>query len=193
MATANTKIPSTATSPTTPPNITSSTTEQSGIHYNSVYLQTVPGTIKCVCLVSSFVFFIVSHNLPISNNIVFFSSIQIFVLIGFICIQCSQYSPMGIAQFFSTISMISFWFTGILLVLYLFHVVYAYHKIPWMKIEFYFCVAATLFLMLTSSLVAARGVGLFTAAAVRSIYFTLTVCLSGLSLSFGSGMDFFFN
>lgn len=89
------------------------------------------------------------------------------MLIGFICIQCSQYSPMGIAQFFSTVTMIAFWFTGILLVLYLFHVVYVFNKIPWMKIEFFFCAGATLFLMLTSSLVAARGVGLFTAAAVR--------------------------
>lgn len=90
------------------------------------------------------------------------------MILGFICIQCSQYSPMGIAQFFSTVTMIAFWFTGILLVLYLFHVVYAFNKIPWMKIEFFFCAAATLFLMLTSSLVAARGVGLFTAAAVWS-------------------------
>lgn len=166
MATATTKIPSTETSPTTPPNITSSTTEQSGIHYNTLYLHTVPGTIKCVCLVSSIDFLIVTiYELKCRISSL---PIQIFVLIGFICIQCSQYSPMGIAQFFSTVSMIAFWFTGILLVLYLFHVVYAYQKIPWMKIEFYFCVAATLFLMLTSSLVAARGVGLFTAAAVRS-------------------------
>lgn len=62
--------------------------------------------------------------------------------------------------------MIAFWFTGILLVLYLFHAIYVFNKIPWTKIEFYFCGAATICLMLASSLVAARGVALFTAAAV---------------------------
>lgn len=62
--------------------------------------------------------------------------------------------------------MIAFWFTGILLVLYLFHAIYVFHKIPWLKIEFFFCVGATLCLMLASSLIAAKGVGLFTAAAV---------------------------
>lgn len=109
------------------------------------------------------------------------------MIIGFICIQCSQYSPMGIAQFFSTVAMISFWFTGILLVLYLFHVVYVFNKIPWMKIEFFFCLSAALLLMLTSSLVAARGVGLFTAAAVRSMFFFLPFhCCS----NFESNSDF---
>lgn len=62
--------------------------------------------------------------------------------------------------------MIAFWFTAILLVLYIFHVIYVFHKIPWIKIEFYFCAGATLFLMLSSALIAAKGVGLFTAAAV---------------------------
>lgn len=89
-----------------------------------------------------------------------------FVLIGFICIQLSQHSPTSVAQFYSTITMICFWFTGILLVLYLFQVIYVFEKIPWTKIEFFFCAFATLALMLASALVAARGVGLFTAAAV---------------------------
>lgn len=89
------------------------------------------------------------------------------MLIGFICVQCSQHSGIGIAQFFSTVAMIAFWFSGILLALYLFHVIYVFHKIPWIKIEFFFCVGAMLALMLASSLIAARGVGLFTAAAVN--------------------------
>lgn len=55
---ASTKIPSTVPSPQTP-NIGATTTEQTGIHYNSIYLQTVPGTIKCVCLV----IFIYDHTI----------------------------------------------------------------------------------------------------------------------------------
>lgn len=33
------------------PRIETSTTEQTGIHFNTFYLHTVPGTIKAVCLV----------------------------------------------------------------------------------------------------------------------------------------------
>lgn len=90
---------------------------------------------------------------------------QAFVLIGFILVQVSEHSHIGTAQFYSTITMICFWFTGILLVLYLFHVIYVFTKVPWTKIEFFFCVGATLFLGLTSALLAAIGYGLFTAAA----------------------------
>lgn len=176
MATTTNKSASTVTTPSPQaPQITTTTSEKSGIHYSTLYLHTVPGTIKCVCLVrfSILIFPIRTARAADSWHLLysFFSEIQIFVIIGFICIQCSQYSPMGIAQFFSTVAMISFWFTGILLVLYLFHVVYVFNKIPWMKIEFFFCLSAALLLMLTSSLVAARGVGLFTAAAVRSVFF----------------------
>lgn len=94
---------------------------------------------------------------------------QVFVLIGFILVQCSVHSGSSVAQFYSTITMIAFWFTGILLVLYLFHVIYVFHKIPWTKIEFFFCLGACLLLMLSSSLIAAKGVGLFTAAAVSTL------------------------
>lgn len=90
---------------------------------------------------------------------------QAFVLIGFICVQISEHSHNGYAQFFSTITMICFWFTGILLVLYLFHVIYVFNKVPWIKIEFFFCLGAAIFLGLTSALLAARGVGMFTAGA----------------------------
>ncbi|XP_055298825.1 plasmolipin-like [Sitodiplosis mosellana] len=138
-ATTTTKMSSPPqTSPTTP-QVRTTTTEQTGIHYSTIYLHTVPGTLKVVCMA--------------------------FVLIGFILIQCSDHSGVTTAQFFSTIAMIGFWFTGILLVLYLFHAIYVLHKIPWIKIEFYFCAAETVLLMLSSAFIAAKGVGLFTAAA----------------------------
>lgn len=99
----------------------------------------------------------------------FVDPFQVFTLIGFLCIQFSSHSGITSAQFFSTIAMISFWFTGILLVLYLFHVIYVFSKVPWVKIEFFFCLGATLFLGLTSALVISKGVGLFTAAGVSII------------------------
>lgn len=159
------------TSPTSP-QVRTTTTEQTGIHYSTIYLHTVPGTLKVICLVWNFFPFVIHIEFNnIFNDVLIYRIyviffLQIFVLIGFILVQCSDHSGAGIAQFFSTIAMIAFWFTGILLVLYLFHAIYVFHKIPWIKIEFYFCVGATLFLMLASALIAAKGVGLFTAAAV---------------------------
>lgn len=70
------------------------------------------------------------------------------------------------AQFFSTISMIAFWFSGVLLVLYLFHVIYVLSKVPWTKIEFFFCVGAALLLGLTSALIIGQGAGFLIAAGV---------------------------
>jgi len=118
---------------------TQPTSEPVGIRYNSYYLNTVPGQLKVLCLILN--------------------------ILGFICIQVSDFSNSGTGQFFSTIAMTCFWFTCILLVLYLIQAVYVFNRIPWITIEFYFCLIATLSLMLTSSLAASKGTAAFTAAA----------------------------
>lgn len=48
--------------------------------------------------------------------------------------------------------MIAFWFTGILLGLYLFHIVEKFYKIPWLKMEFLFCALWTLLYLIASIL-----------------------------------------
>lgn len=167
------------TSPTAP-QIRTTTTEQTGIHYSTIYLHTVPGTLKCICLVifsifsfhfhfQIFLVFCVENEIIYLNQNVF--RLQVFALVGFILVQCSQHSGSGRAQFFSTIAMIAFWFSGILLVLYLFHVIYVFSKIPWTKIEFFFCLGACLLLALSSAILIAQGIGLFTAAGVSQILF----------------------
>lgn len=78
----------------------------------------------------------------------------------------SAFSYHSRGSFFSTVSMIGFWFTGIMLALYLFQVVYKFTRIPWIRIEMWFCVAITLFYMLASSLAAALRWEAYTAAAV---------------------------
>ncbi|XP_031616949.1 plasmolipin-like [Contarinia nasturtii] len=133
------KMSSTTPTSTTTPQLRTTTTEQTGIHYSTIYLHTVPGTLKIVCLIC--------------------------VLIGFILVQCSQHSYGGIPRFYCTIAMIAFWMTAILLALYLFHAIYVFHKIPWIKIEFFFCAGAAACLLLASALIGAQNVGLFTAAA----------------------------
>lgn len=63
--------------------------------------------------------------------------------------------------------MTGFWFTGILLAFYLFHVIEKTFKIPWPQIEFFYCVSWTGLLFLVSIFVLAMNAdGAFTAAAV---------------------------
>ncbi|KAL5290095.1 CMTM4 family protein [Megaselia abdita] len=106
------------------------TTVSPQIRYDPTYIKTIPGILKCACLVLN--------------------------LVGFICIQCSgalSYHTRG--SFFSTISMTGFWFTGIMLILYLIHICEKFYKIPWLKIEMYFDVSWTILYLIASSFAAA--------------------------------------
>lgn len=73
---------------------------------------------------------------------------------GFICITVSSQSSHSRGGWFNTVAMGGFWFTGILLVLYLFHIIEKFSKIPWLKIEFIFCTIWTVFYLLAASLAA---------------------------------------
>ncbi|KAL5290099.1 CMTM4 family protein [Megaselia abdita] len=117
------------------------TTVSPQIRYDPTYIKTIPGILKCACLVLN--------------------------LVGFICIQCSgalSYHTRG--SFFSTISMTGFWFTGIMLILYLIHICEKFYKIPWLKIEMYFDVSWTILYLIASSFAAALGNEAYAAAAV---------------------------
>lgn len=59
---------------------------------------------------------------------------QVLNLLGFICITVSTHSNHSRGGWFNTVAMGGFWFTGILLVLYLFHIVEKFVRIPWLKI-----------------------------------------------------------
>lgn len=111
---------------TTTTTVTSSTTVQTNIRFDRSYITTIPGILKIVQVLCS--------------------------LLGFICIQCSRLSSWSKGSFFSWISMIAFWFTGILLGLYLFHILEKFYKIPWLKIEFLFCTIWTLLYLIASIL-----------------------------------------
>lgn len=89
-------------------------------------------------------------------------------MIGFLCVQISGDSQTR-SQFFSTIAMIAFWFSGVLLVLYLFHAIYVLSKVPWIKIEFFFCIGAAILLGITSAVIIGQGGGMLIAAGVRII------------------------
>ncbi|KYM97209.1 PREDICTED: uncharacterized protein LOC108778642 [Cyphomyrmex costatus] len=74
-------------------------------------------------------------------------------LLGFISITMSVYSSHSRGAWFNTVAMSGFWLTGILLILYLFHIVEKFARIPWLKLEFIYCTVWTLFYLLAASLV----------------------------------------
>ncbi|XP_028173346.1 CKLF-like MARVEL transmembrane domain-containing protein 4 [Ostrinia furnacalis] len=111
---------------TTTTTVTSNTVVQTNLRFDPLYLKTIPGILKLIQVVSS--------------------------LVGFICIQASWLSYLGKSVYFSWVAMIAFWFTGILLGLYLFHMVEKFYKIPWLKIELGFCAVWTFLYLLAAIL-----------------------------------------
>lgn len=116
------------------------TVVQPYIRYDPEYVRTIPGIVKIVCIVLN--------------------------LIGFICIEFSYFSYRPQGSFFNTVAMLGFWFSGIMLVFYLFHVCEKFHKIPWLKIELYFCAGWAALYMIAASVAASTSIEAFQAAAV---------------------------
>lgn len=86
-------------------------------------------------------------------------------LLGFVCVEASRYTNLSSGTFFNTIAMIGFWFSGILLAFYVFHVVERFFRIPWIQIEMFFCIAWTALYLIASISVASVNSGAYTAAA----------------------------
>lgn len=107
---------------------TSTTTTQPNIRFDPSYTRTLPGILKILQVVLN--------------------------LLGFICITVSNHSNSSRGGWFNTVAMGGFWFTGILLVFYIFHIVEKFSKIPWLKIELIFCTIWALFYLLAASLAA---------------------------------------
>ncbi|GBP53186.1 CKLF-like MARVEL transmembrane domain-containing protein 4 [Eumeta japonica] len=116
---------------TTTTTVTSSTVVQTNVRFDRSYLTTIPGILKIAQVVLN--------------------------LLGFICIQTSYFSILSEYRYFSWISMIAFWFSGILLGLYLFHFVEKFYKIPWLKIEFGFCALWAFLYLVAASLAASSS------------------------------------
>ncbi|XP_018319524.1 CKLF-like MARVEL transmembrane domain-containing protein 4 [Agrilus planipennis] len=124
---------------TTTTTITSNTRVQTNIRYDPKYIKTKGGILKIVQIVLN--------------------------LLGFICIQCSGFPGNSRGSFFDTVSMTGFWFTGILLLFYLFHVIEKLYKIPWLKIEFFYCFVMVCMYLICSCLAATFGVEGYAVAA----------------------------
>lgn len=102
------------------------TVVQPQIRYDPFYIKSVPGILKAIVIVCN--------------------------LIGFICIEVSAWSHHSRGGFFNFVAATGFWFSGLMLVMYMFHVVEKFFKIPWLKIEFGFCVVWTVLYLIASIL-----------------------------------------
>lgn len=113
------------------------TTVEPRFRYDPSYVRTLPGQLKIVQMVGHHIKIKLTKNLNAFTIWKLYFCFQILNLLGCIFITSSQYSYHGRAGYFNTIAMGGFWFTGILLVMYLFHIIEKFHGIPWLKIVSY--------------------------------------------------------
>nr|XP_026490560.1 CKLF-like MARVEL transmembrane domain-containing protein 4 [Vanessa tameamea] len=85
-------------------------------------------------------------------------------LLGFICIQSSAFWSNGRGVYFNVVAHLGLWFTGILLVMYLFHVVEKYHNFMWLKVEMIACGIISFLYLIASTIVVAFGSAAYSAA-----------------------------
>ncbi|VVC88822.1 unnamed protein product [Leptidea sinapis] len=111
---------------TTTTTVTSNTMVNTRLRFDPSYLKTMPGVLKVVQTV--------------------------LCLVGVICIVSSRLSNPGRDGYFIWTTMLAFWFTAILLVFYLFHIVEKFYKIPWLKMEFVLTSAWTLLILVAAIL-----------------------------------------
>jgi signal transduction histidine kinase len=125
---------------TTTTTMTSNTTIQTNTRFDPSYIRTWHGILKCAQIVLN--------------------------LLGFICIEVSGFSFHSRGSYFIFVSMTGFWFTALLLLFYLFHLIEKFYKIPWLKIELVFCALWTLMYLIAACLAATFGVEAYSVAAV---------------------------
>jgi hypothetical protein len=124
---------------TTTTTMTSNTTIQTNTRFDPSYIRTWHGILKCAQIVLN--------------------------LLGFICIEVSGFSFHSRGSYFIFVSMTGFWFTALLLLFYLFHLIEKFYKIPWLKIELVFCALWTLMYLIAACLAATFGVEAYSVAA----------------------------
>ncbi|CAH0726390.1 unnamed protein product, partial [Brenthis ino] len=108
------------------------------IRFDSNYIKTIPGMVKAAVIVLN--------------------------LLGFICIQSSAFWSNGRGVYFNIVAHLGLWFSFILLMMYLFHVVEKYHNFMWLKVEMIACGVLAFLNLISSTIVVAFGSAGYSAA-----------------------------
>ncbi|KAF2898807.1 hypothetical protein ILUMI_07371 [Ignelater luminosus] len=124
---------------TTTTTVTSNTRVQTNLRWDPSYIRRKEGILKAAQILLSF--------------------------LGFICIQCTQYSVSSVGKWYSTVSMFAVWISAILLVFYLFHLIEKFYKIPWIKFELFYCGIIALCFLIASCMTATYASKAFQAGA----------------------------
>lgn len=109
---------------------TTPSTPTSVVRFDKGYIKTLPGILKIVQLLSN--------------------------LIAFICIKVSL-SAWVSAIFYNLLYWFGILITGFLLLCYIFHIVEKYDRMPWLKLEFFYCDAMVVAYVVTSIIAATIG------------------------------------
>jgi len=137
--------------------VTADSRANTEIRFDPSYVRTVPGILKVACLVLNF--------------------------IGFLCIMVSENSYHSRAGWFNFCAGTGFWVTGILLALYLFHVVEKLQFIPWLMVEFGYCAAWSFFYLTAAAACAAEG-GRYEGWAAASFFGFVAMVVYGVDAFF---------
>ncbi|VVC89206.1 unnamed protein product [Leptidea sinapis] len=84
-------------------------------------------------------------------------------LLGFICVQSSVFWSNWRGVYFNITAQLALWFTLILLLLYIFHVIEKYHNVKWLHIEMIGCGVLTFMYLIASTIVVAFGSAAYSA------------------------------
>lgn len=101
-----------------------------------------------------------------------FFNLQLCSFIGFICIEASGLASHTRGGFFNFVALVAVFFTGILLIFYLFHIIEKTFRIPWLMVEFTFCAIWTFGFLSVSIMAATYGSDAYLVAAVSKNLYT---------------------
>ncbi|XP_014680198.1 PREDICTED: plasmolipin-like [Priapulus caudatus] len=146
--------------------VTTTTTTTTKPYFDPSYLRTVPGILKCLQLVLNAICFIC-------------------------CVARWSGIGGGRIDFYFFCCIVGFIVTLILLILYLFHVVGYFYKLPWYLIEFIYCAVWTLF-YLSASIAMADLAGKFSNTFRRYYSALAAAAFFGFLAMIAYGVDAFF-
>ncbi|XP_050702645.1 MARVEL domain-containing protein 1-like isoform X2 [Eriocheir sinensis] len=84
-------------------------------------------------------------------------AVMVTNLIGYLCSAFSTFNYYSHSEWFCFVSMTGFWATGILLILYVLHVVEKFQRVPWLKVELGYCTLWALLYLIAASVCIWRG------------------------------------
>lgn len=88
--------------------------------------------------------------------------------------MCSSFRSNGRGVYFSIVAHTTLWFSVVMLLTYMWHMVERYHNFPWLKLEMVAYTVFTFLYLIASTIAVAFGDAAYSAAGVRRISIFIT-------------------